>query len=92
MNPTVDGWISWERESSCTSDSDEETERWQNRLHDITMLNCNMMVKSLCFVTTELRDLPMYDGLIAVDEFLHKFEIPNAPMIWETIDAASRQV
>lgn len=24
VNPTLDGWISWERKSSCTSDSNEE--------------------------------------------------------------------
>jgi len=28
VNPTMDGWISWECKSSCTSDSDEEIERW----------------------------------------------------------------
>lgn len=30
VNPTADGRISWERESSCTSDLDEEVEQWQN--------------------------------------------------------------
>ena len=30
VNPTTDGRITWDRESSCTSDSDEELERWQN--------------------------------------------------------------
>ena len=28
VNPTADGRISWEHESSCTSDSDEEIEQW----------------------------------------------------------------
>ena len=74
MNPTVDGRISWEHESSYTSDSDEETERWQNQVHEVTMLNCNMMVRLLRCVTTEVRDLTWYDGLTAVDEFLNKFE------------------
>lgn len=73
MNLTVDGRISWESESSCTSDSDEEVERWQNRLHEVTSLNCNMMVRSLRCVTIEERDLPTYDGLTAVDEFSNKF-------------------
>ena len=27
LNASVDGWITWKRESSCTSDSDEEIER-----------------------------------------------------------------
>ena len=51
VNPTADGQISWERESSCTSNSDEEIERWQNWLHEVTTLNCNMMVRSICYVT-----------------------------------------
>jgi len=38
------------------------------------MLNCNMMVRSLHCVTTEARDFPTYDGLIAMDEFLNKLE------------------
>jgi len=28
VNPTMDGWITWDRESSCTSDSDKEIEHW----------------------------------------------------------------
>lgn len=30
VNLTVDGCITWDHESSCTSDSDEELENWQN--------------------------------------------------------------
>jgi len=30
VNPTIDGRISWKRESSCTLDFDEEIEQWQN--------------------------------------------------------------
>jgi len=74
VNPTVDGRISWERESSCTSYSDEEIERWQNQLHKVTKLNYNMMIRSLRCVATEARDLPMYNGLTVVDHFLNKFE------------------
>ena len=43
VNPTTDGHITWKRESSCTSNSDKEVEQWKNRLHKVTMLNCNMM-------------------------------------------------
>lgn len=74
MNPTVDGRISWECDSSRTSDLDEEVERWHNWLHEVTTLNCNMMIRSLCCVKIEARDLPRYDGLIVVDEFLKKFK------------------
>ena len=73
-NLTANGRISWERKSSCTSDSDEEVERWKNRLREVTTLNCNMMVRSLRCVTTKERGMPTYDGLKTVDEFLSKFE------------------
>lgn len=38
------------------------------------MLYCNMMIRSLRYVATEARDIPMYDRLTSVDEFLDKFE------------------
>lgn len=74
VNPTTDGWIAWECESSCTSDSDEETKWWKNRLHEVTTLNCNMMTRSLRCVLIKVRDLPTYDGLSEVDTFLNKFK------------------
>ena len=75
MNPTTDGRISWECESSYTSDSYKEIERWMNRLHEVTTLNCNMMVRSLHYVRMEARELLTYDGLMVMDGFLTKFEI-----------------
>jgi hypothetical protein len=66
--------IAWDRESSCTSDSDEELEHWQNRLHEVSTLRCNMMTKSLRCVSSEVRNLPYYDGLTDVDKFLDAFE------------------
>ena len=74
MNSNADGRISWERDNSCTSDSDEEVECWKNRLHEVTTLNCNMMIRSLRCVMTEAKELPTYDGVTAVDEFLDNFE------------------
>lgn len=38
------------------------------------MLNCNMMTRSLCCLSTEMMDLPTYDGLSEVDAFLDQFE------------------
>lgn len=39
------------------------------------MFPCNMMTKSLCFVSSEVRNLPYYDGLTDADHFLDEFEI-----------------
>lgn len=79
VNLTADGRISWVCVGSFTSNSNEEDERWHNRLNEVTTLNYNMMTRSLCCVTTQAQDLPTYDGLIAVDEFLSKFksEVPK---------------
>jgi len=70
----MDGQITWECESSFTLDSDEEVERWKNRLHEVIMLNCNMMTHSLCYVSIEVRDMPTDDGLNEVDTFLYAFQ------------------
>ena len=37
-------------------------------------MNCNMMTRSLRCISTEMRDLPTYDGLGEVDAFLDQFE------------------
>jgi len=74
VNPTADGRISWECDSSYTSDSDEEVEHWQNWLHKVTTLNCNMMIRSFRRVTTEAREPPTYDDMTVVEEFLDNVE------------------
>jgi len=56
------------------SDSDEEIEWWQNRLHKVTVLNYKNMTRSLHYVSTEVRDFPTYDGLGELDTFLDRFE------------------
>jgi len=38
------------------------------------MLHCNMMTKSLHCMSSEVRNLPSYDGLTDVDIFLDAFE------------------
>jgi len=72
--PTADIWVTWDRESSNTLDFDEEIERWQNRLHEVTTLNYNMMTWSMHCVSSEVRNMPIYDGLNEIDIFLDAFE------------------
>ncbi|MCY6396595.1 hypothetical protein OYG15_10680, partial [Actinobacillus pleuropneumoniae] len=69
-----DGCISWDHESSCTSYLDEELEHCKNRIHEASMLRCNMMTKSLRCVSLEVRNMPYYDGLTDVDHILDSFE------------------
>lgn len=74
VNPTVDGCVAWDCESPFTSDSDEELEHWQNRLHEVSMLRYNMMTKQLLYVSSKVRSFPYYDSLTDVDKILDAFE------------------
>ena len=47
INPTANGRLIWEKDSSCISDSDEELENWHNHLHEVSTLHCNQVTKSL---------------------------------------------
>jgi len=74
VNLTADGHIGGDHKSSYTSDSDEEFEHYRNRLHEVSMLQCNMITKLLRCVSSKVRILPCYDGLTNVDKFLDAFE------------------
>ena len=73
IKPTDDGKITWDRDSSYTLNSDEELEHWQNQLHEVSTLRCNIMTKSLQCVLTKSRKLLHYDALTDVDLFLDEF-------------------
>lgn len=74
MNLIVDRHIAWDQESSYKLDSDEELDHWNNRLHEVSTLHCNMMTNSLCCVSSEVRNMTYYDGLTDVHHFLDVFE------------------
>jgi len=74
VNLTVDRCITWNHESSYPLDSNKELDHWQSQVHEVSMLHCNMMTKSLSCVSTEVINLPYYDGLIDVDNILDAFK------------------
>lgn len=45
VDPTIEGKLIWEHDSSCTSDSEEELENWQNRLHEVSTRRCARITK-----------------------------------------------
>ena len=47
IHPTVDGNLSYKCSRSCTLDSGEALENWQNRLHEISMRRCARINKSI---------------------------------------------
>ena len=42
-------------------------------MHEVSTLRCNMITKSLHCVSSEVRNMPYYDGLTNVDQFLDEF-------------------
>ena len=74
VNPTAKGDLSWERDSSCTLDSGQELENWQNALHEVSTRRCARITKSVHCMTFEVCNLPSYDGLGDVNTFLDDYE------------------
>ena len=64
ISSMVDGNLSWKCVSSCTFDSGEALENWQNRLHEVSMRRCARVTSSVQWVETESRELPTYEKFI----------------------------
>ena len=60
--------------SSYTSDLGEALENWKNRLHEVFMRRCARVTSFVRRVENELRELPTYEGLPNLVNFLNEFE------------------
>lgn len=74
INPTIDGRISWDKDSLCVSDSDEELENEHNQLHEVSTLCYNKLTKSLHCISKKVHNLPYYDGIGDSNLFIDEFE------------------
>ena len=63
MNPTDDGMLSWQCESSCMSDSEVGLKNWQQRLHEVSGRRLARITKTLRWIGLEVSTLPVFDGL-----------------------------
>ena len=61
INPTANGTLSWHYASSCTSDSDEGLENWNNQMHELSGRRCACLIKSLRWIGTKVRQVPIFD-------------------------------
>ena len=91
INLTADGTLSWRYASSCTSDSEEGLENWQSRMHEVSGRLCVQMTKSLRWIGTEVCEVPMFDGLSKIQDFLQDYEaqVPCTQRL-KTLDMALR--
>ena len=74
IHSTVDGELGWCSDSFASSDSDDASENWKNRLHEVSFRKCGLITQSLHRVATETVEFPIYEGLPALSKFLQEFE------------------
>ena len=75
IDPTIDGTLSWCYASSCTSDSDQGMENWQNQMHEILGRRCVHLTKSLHWIGSEVTQITIFSGFYHIKEFLTEYEI-----------------
>ena len=82
IHPTVNGELGWRRSSFASSDCDDALENWQNQMHEVSLWKCGLITQSLCRVTTKTVELPVYEGLPELSEFLVEFEDKKSEPKW----------
>ena len=73
VNPTTEGIMDWQCDSSCMTDSDDGLENWQNRLCELHGHCGARITKSLRWLGSQTRVLPIFDGLTDPKEFILQF-------------------
>ena len=73
VDPTAEGIMDWQCDSSCMTDSDDGLENWQNRLHEMHGHIFSRITKSLRWVGTQESTLPIFDGLSDPEQFIGQF-------------------
>ena len=91
INPTANGMLSWRYASSYTSDSDEGLVNWHNQMHELSGRHCVHLTKSLCWIGTKVDQVPVFDGLSNIKEFLKEYEaqVPSSQRL-QALDVALR--
>jgi hypothetical protein len=74
INPTTDGNLSWRSESTCSSDSEEALENWQNKMYEVSTRRCARLTREVPWIDTTVSNLPTFDGLNHLEAFLLNFE------------------
>ena len=60
----------WESGSSCMTDSEDDLESWQNRLHEPHGCSHARTTKSLRWLNSQPNPFPIFDGLTDPDPFI----------------------
>jgi hypothetical protein len=74
INPITDGNLSWRSDNTCSSDSEEAQENWQNKLYEVSTWRCARLTREVHCINTIISNLPTFDGLNHLETFLLEFE------------------
>jgi hypothetical protein len=73
INPTADGSVSWRSIQSVDEDSELDFDSWQQGSHETFSRRC-MTVRMTRWVRTEVREHPVYDDTLDLENFLQNME------------------
>jgi hypothetical protein len=70
----VDGNLSWRSENTCSLDSEEALENWQNKMYEVSTRRFSILTQEVHWIDTTVSNLPTFDSLNHLEEFLVNFE------------------
>ena len=83
--------MDWKCDSSCMTDSDEGLENWQHRLYELHGHRCTRITKSLRWLGSQTRTIPIFDGSTDPKLFIEQIseQVPDSQKM-ETLDSVFR--
>jgi len=75
VNPTSDGMLSWQCESSCVFDSEVGLKNWQQCLHEVSGRRLARITNSLRWIESKVSTLPTFYGLSDIQFFVQEYEV-----------------
>jgi hypothetical protein len=72
--PMANGKLSWGSDNTCSSDSEEALENWQNKMYEVSTRICARLTREVCWIDTTISDLPTFDRLNPLETFISDFD------------------
>jgi hypothetical protein len=74
-----DGNLSWQSDNTCSSNSEEALDNWQNQMYKVSTRQCIRLTREVRWIDTTVSKLRTFDGLNPLETFLLDFE-ESVPM------------
>jgi hypothetical protein len=74
LNPIADKNLSWRSDNTFSSDSEEALENWKDQMYEVSTRRCARLTREVHWIDTTVSNLPTFDGLNPLENFLSEFE------------------